>query len=226
MFVPAHFRSAERTRHLEVMRSFPLAVLVTGVGAVPDASHVPTIVWSDAGGPPDGAANGPAAGLVLRGHMNRANPQWKSLPAAGQALLVFCGPQGYVSPIWYGFTPAAPTWNFVVVHARGRVRQLSGAEETMDVIRSTVAEYEALAGTGWNMSMSIRYFHRIVGGVGAFEVLVDDIQGMFKLSQDQAPDTRQQVARRFSVSEVGLHRELAQAMLTIAPPESGEKCVR
>jgi transcriptional regulator len=202
MYVPPQHQSPDSARHLEIMRSYPLATLITGTDGVPEASHVPTIVWSQAD---DG-------GIVVRGHMNRANPQWKRLATTEQALLVFAGPHGYVSPVWYQVTPAAPTWDFVAVHARGTIRTLACPEETLAVIRATVSAYEALAGTQWDMTDSIGYFRQIMPAAGAFEVVVHDIQAMFKLSQEQRPEIQQEVACRFASTGLSMHFDLAEAI--------------
>ncbi len=63
------------------------------------------------------------AGTVLRAHLGRANDQVAELRHGGPALVIFQGPQAYVSPSWYATKQqhgkVVPTWNYVVVQARG-----------------------------------------------------------------------------------------------------------
>ncbi|MFX8339436.1 FMN-binding negative transcriptional regulator, partial [Acinetobacter baumannii] len=79
------------------------------------ASHIPMLI--EPGGGPHG---------TLIGHVARANPQWRSPPGAVEALAIFTGPHGYVTPSWYPGKAetgkVVPTWNYVAVHAYGPVR--------------------------------------------------------------------------------------------------------
>ena len=63
---------------------------------------------------------------MLRAHVARANPLWREARDDVEALVVFQGPQGYVSPGWYPSKAehgkVVPTWNYVMVQARGRLR--------------------------------------------------------------------------------------------------------
>ncbi len=54
-------------------------------------------------------------------HMLRSNPVARS---PGPALLAVSGPDGYISPDWYGAPELVPTWNYVAVHLRGTLRIL------------------------------------------------------------------------------------------------------
>src|SRR5262249_38661771 len=70
------------------------------------------------------AAAGPKG--TLRGHLARANPQWTRYSHEPGALVVFRGPQHYVSPNWYPSKQehgkVVPTWNYIIVEAHGRLR--------------------------------------------------------------------------------------------------------
>jgi transcriptional regulator len=151
-------------------------------------------------------------GAVLLGHMNRANPHWAALAEGGTSLLTFTGPHAYVSPTVYGVTPAAPTWNFTSVHARGTIERIESSEETLEVVKATVRAFEERFGAEWDMSESISYFRQILPGVGGFRFTVTGTDGMFKLSQEQAPEIRCRVQRSFTGRECSRHRETAALM--------------
>ncbi|MDR6315949.1 transcriptional regulator [Actinoplanes couchii] len=154
------------------------------------------------------------AGITLLTHMNRKNPLWASLRDGVRVLVIFQGPRGYVSPTVYGVSPAAPTWNFTVVHAHGVVRLIEAGEPTLRVVKHTVQVLERRFGAGWDMTGSIGYFERIVPAVGALEIHVDAVESMFKLSQDQPAELQAKVAAAFAGSGRGTHRELAEQMYT------------
>ncbi|MFC6094871.1 FMN-binding negative transcriptional regulator [Saccharothrix lopnurensis] len=217
MYVPTTYRPPEPGWVLDVVRSHPLALLVSGGGGdeVPFATHLPAIPADQ-----DGPADGSLVGRTVLGHLNRENPHWSALTDGGRALLVFTGPGSYVSPTVYGVTPAAPTWDFVSVHVRGTVRLVRDRDATLDVVRRTVAFCEERFGDGWQDRDSVGYFDRILPGVGAFELVVEAVDGMFKLSQEQSPALRERVLDAFERGPTTQRRELARLMRGL--PESGE----
>lgn len=185
MYVPPMYRPADPSWVPALIRENPLATLVTVHDGAPVASNVPVILRPEPG--PDGP-------MTLVGHMNRMNPQWTALGDGCPALVIFNGPHSYVSPAYYGFTPAAPTWNFCVVQATGPLTPVPAGGPTLAIITTTVEALERQFGAGWRMDESLGYFHDLLPGVGAFSVRVDRVDAMYKLSQEQEPCIRQQVA--------------------------------
>lgn len=197
MFVPKEYRPSDPRWARETVRRHPLAMLVTNGEHGPLATHLPVI---PAGALDDGTGETGLVGVELLGHMNRMNPHWTTLRDGMSALLVFQGPNGYVTPTVYRTTPAAPTWNFTAVHLRGSLNPIATREETLRVVMATVEAYERDHGSGWDMTGSIAYFERIVPGVGAFRFQVTSADAMFKLSQDKPEPIREAVAEAFSAS--------------------------
>ncbi|HEV2301211.1 MAG TPA: FMN-binding negative transcriptional regulator, partial [Stellaceae bacterium] len=110
VYLPAAFTETDRdvlAAHIE-RHEFALVVIAGAAGLV--ASHVPILLDRDGGD------------WRLSGHLARPNPQVAAFAAGGEALVIFSGPHGYVSPRWYEAGPAVPTWNYVDVHAYGSVR--------------------------------------------------------------------------------------------------------
>lgn len=206
MFVPHDYRPPDPTWVTNLVIGNPLAILATSVPeSSPAATHVATI--------PEGEPR--HAGLVgssILGHMNRLNPHWDQIQHGGPALLIFHGPNSYVSPTIYRISPAAPTWNFTAVHVRGLLTLIHDREETLSVVMRTVAALERSHGTGWDMSGSLDYFRQIVTGVGAFRLVVEKVDGMFKLSQEQQPEICQRVIDAFAAADHSDQRCLAELM--------------
>lgn len=221
MFVPRQYNVDDDAWPVEIMRTNPLALLVTGADPVPWATHLPVIVPSGPEIPAAARAGGSLAGCTLLGHMNRANPHWQALTPGARSLLIFGGPHGYVSPTVYATTPAAPTWNFTAVHVHGTVHPISDFEETLAVVRATVAMFEGAFGADWDATGSVDYFRQILPGVGAFAYRIDRVDAMFKLSQEQEPEIRRRVARSFAESPTGTHRELADLMSRVCVGRNG-----
>lgn len=206
MFVPEIYRSPDPAWLTELVRAYPLATLVTTGPDGPLATHLPIVFAADVEGT---EAPETLDGATLYGHLNRANPHWAALEGGTGALLIFHGPDGYVSPSVYRTTPAAPTWDFTAVHVRGALVPVARAAPTMRIVRATARVFEERFGAGWDQTASLGYFGTLLPGVGAFELTVTAAEGMFKLSQEQPPEVRGRVAAAFAHSDQGLHRRLA-----------------
>jgi predicted FMN-binding regulatory protein PaiB len=209
VYVPDIYQPPEPAWNSDLIRRFPLAVLLTSGPERPFATHLPAILADDFDGAPVPAG---LAGGQIYGHLNRRNPHWAALVSGSPATLIFTGPHGYVSPAVYEFTPAAPTWNFTAVHVHGILRRIETQEDTMRVVSATARTLEARLGAGWDMNGSTGYFQTLLPGVGAFVLDIQSVDGMFKMSQEQKPAVRHRVSGAFSKSPRGLHRELAGLM--------------
>lgn len=121
MYIPEHFKEASLERIAALIGGNSFGVLITAPDGVPFVSHFPFIF-----------DRGVASKGKLLCHMARANPQWRHFLSGGEVLAVFQGPHAYVSPSWYS-SPGVPTWNYAVVHARGKTR-LIGSESELEVL--------------------------------------------------------------------------------------------
>lgn len=209
MFVPADYRAPDPAWALDLVRRHPLALLVTTGAEGPLATHLPAIPVVES--LRDGTGETGLVGTSFLGHLNRLNPHWAALHDGTQALLVFHGPEAYVSPLMYETSPAAPTWNFTSVHLHGRVERIDDAHK-MAVLRSTVAAYERDHGGGWDPASSLGYFNQLAPGVGAFRFAVTAAEGMFKLSQDKPDAVRQKVIDALAGDPSGRARDVAETM--------------
>ena len=123
MYLPRHFAEDDTAVLHRLMGRYDVALLVTTVDGAPFASHLPLLVEPGAG--PNG---------TLKGHMSRANPQWRGFAGGGEALAVFQGPHAYVSPSWYAGESVVPTWNYTAVHAYGTPRAIVDHHATLAIL--------------------------------------------------------------------------------------------
>lgn len=219
MFVPGHYRAPDASWSWQVVLANPLALLITSGGEreAPGATHLP-VIPAVATAAEDGVD---LAGSTLLGHMNRTNPHWAALGTETPATIVFSGPHGYVSPAVYGTTPAAPTWNFTAVHVHGTLSRITGEEETLEVVKSTVRVFEERFGDRWDMTDSLDHFRRILPGVGAFRLEVHRADGMFKLGQDLRPELRNRVRDAFAKRTDGSYSGVACLMADLDSAKVG-----
>jgi transcriptional regulator len=206
MFVPRQYRARDETWHRRIIDGHPLATLVTNGEFEPYATRLPALI---APGQPQSS---PLVGIEFVGHMNRANPHWKSLADGTRARLMFDGPGGFVTPAAYHTDPAAPTWNFAAVHVCGRLRLVRDLEETLRIVRWTAASLEQRFGEAWDQTSSLGYFRQIVPGVGAFRLVAASVQAMFKLSQEKSTEVQESVIKRYEADGSGTYWPLARLM--------------
>jgi transcriptional regulator len=161
------------------------------------ASHVPVLL-----------EDGP--GLSVVGHLGRPDDVLHALGTA-EVLLVVAGEHGYVSPGWYGFTPALPTWNYVVAHLYGVPEVLDG-EETYRVLSDTVDRYEAVRSDPVSLPPIADHAHRVARGAVGFRLRVTRVQAKAKLSQDKPPEVVERVIAALEADPVYANPALAARM--------------
>lgn len=219
MHTPRHFRPDSPEREGRLVRENPFGLVISGGAGVagsaaPVATHVPMLRRPGPDGPPADAE--PLLGSSIVGHLAKVNAQGEALRAAGSALVVFLGPDGYVSPVSYdGDRPSVPTWNYAAVHLSGPVRVVDDPDEALAIIRASIDATEAYAGTGWDPTPSLGYVDKLLAAITAFEIAVDDVRSTFKLSQNKPVETQRRVHAAFADSTHGRDRELATLMADV-----------
>ncbi len=182
MYVPAHF-AEDRTPVLhDAIRAFGLATLVTTTADGLIASHVPLLLDPDRG----------EFGTLI-GHFARPNPQAKG--AIGEALAIFLGPEGYVTPSYY---PAkrehgkvVPTWNYAAVHAYGPLRFIDDKTELLDLVTRLTDHHESLRAAPWAVADApADFIQGMLNGIVGFELTIARLQGKWKMSQNRPPADR------------------------------------
>lgn len=162
------------------------SLVVTGQEGL-QAAHVPCLL------DPDQDEGGDAPELVVLGHTARADPISVQLDRGREALLIFQGPNGYVSPDWYGMGTFVPTWNFTAVHVHGVPEVLEG-DEGFAVLERTVEHFEAARDEPWRLAdEAMTYARRIASGTVPFRLRAARIEAKAKLSQDKPREIQDRV---------------------------------
>lgn len=219
MYVPPSFVVQDRQQLAQFIAEHSFATVVTHLNGLPVASHVPLLYQPSQ---PDSSDWG-----TLVGHLARPNPQWHAAAsgeAAGNsgeapansgeipALAIFHGPHAYISPTWYAEPNTVPTWNYVAVHATGRLRLIDDTLRLLDLLRQTVDSYEASQPTPWRLEKQDQHFiEKLAGGIVGFEIAIDSLEGKWKLNQNHSAARRQRVIEALERS--GRHEEQQIARL-------------
>ncbi len=186
MYRPAHFDEPRLDVLHALMRAHPLALLITGDEGRLVANHVPFVLVDD-------GDRG-----TLRAHIAKANDQVEPLRAGGEALVVFQGPQSYVSPSWYPSKAVhgkvVPTWNYVVVQAKGRSRVIDDAAWVHAQIELLTASQEGRRPKPWHVDDAPSDFvaaqMRAIIGI---EIPIATLEGKWKVSQNRPEADRRGV---------------------------------
>lgn len=199
MYSPEPFREQRLDRLLEVANRYPFGLLISTVDHEPVVSHLPMLLEA-----------GPGS-LVVIGHMARANPHAEILRSGGRALVVFSGPHGYVSPYWYE-TPGVPTWNYITVHLKGRVRVVDETGEVRGLIERMIERFESGTEAEQRRQELVGRFQHLLTQITGFAVDVEQMEGKFKLSQNRPLVDQRRVAGALRSSARAMDHELAQWM--------------
>jgi transcriptional regulator len=188
----------------KLMEEQPFASLITVGSSGLFASHIPMVLEQ----------NG-AMGR-LKGHLSRANTQWRDYTPSVQALAIFSGPQHYISPTWYPEKQetgkVVPTWNYVVVHAYGYLKVIEDPDWLMAHLQSLVNIHEANSPVPWKVGDApADYIASQVKGIVGLEMAIERIEGKWKVSQNRSEQDRRGVAR--GLAELNTAESLAMKAL-------------
>ena len=183
MYLPRHFEHGEGADLRRLIAAYPLATLVHQTESGADANHIP-MRWRE-----DDERS------LLVGHVARGNRLWREADGQ-QVLAIFHGPQAYVSPQWYPSKRvdgrAVPTWNYAVVHVRGRLRAIEDADWLYAFLDELSAAHETFQPRPWRINEApADYLQKQLRAIVGIELTVEQIVGKYKLHQNH-PDANWQ----------------------------------
>lgn len=188
MYQPAHHREDRLEIQHALIRAHPFGALVTlGEGGLV-ANHIPFVL--DAAASPLG---------ILRAHVARANGQWRDFKPDVGALIIFQGPQSYITPSWYPTKhetgKAVPTWNYAVVHAYGAMRAIEDESWLRRQIEALTLAHEGGRAEPWAVADAPgAYIDATIKGIVGLEIEIARIEGKWKVSQNRPAADRHGVA--------------------------------
>ena len=187
MYQPAHFREDRLDVQHDLIRHRPLGLLVTAATGGLMANPIPFVLDATA------SERG-----TLRAHLSRANPQVHELASAPECLIIFQGPQDYITPSWYATKretgKVVPTWNYATVHAWGRPRVIEDAGWVLQHLHELTQHQEQTRSTPWKVDDAPDAFIAAqLKGIVGIEIVIDRIEGKWKVSQNRSEQDRRGV---------------------------------
>lgn len=202
MYIPKHFSENDLTTLHAFMKQYPLALIVTNQDGAPVGNHLPVIL-------------DPTEGLygTLIGHMARSNPQWRTFDGSQDALVVFQGPQSYVTPIWYEHPYRnVPTWNYTAIHAYGKPTLIDDPKVLLHILAAQTSEFEAPFENPWLFDDENEHIQSLLRGTMGFKITITRLEGKFKLSQNCTLTDQERVIAALGESDDAESRSVAELM--------------
>ena len=195
MYEQAQFKIEDRDKLFGVVRANPLGLLITAGAGGLMANAIPFILKQRGEDAP-----------LLEAHLARANPQWKEIAAGADALVVFQGVEQYVTPSWYPTKQehgkVVPTWNYVIVQARGPARTIEDGQWLRAHVAELSDRHEADRQAPWSVDDAPDGFIAALSrGIVGVVMEARQLDGKFKLSQNRGEADRRGVAEGLAQTE-------------------------
>jgi transcriptional regulator len=177
MYAPKHFAQTDPALLRDAIRRFGPGELITYGSDGIEASLIPMLISDDAG--------------TISGHQAKANRQWSRADTSVPALVIWQGADGFVSPNFYPSKledgKVVPTWNYLVVQARGTITFHHEREWKRSQVTALTDWHEAGSTVPWSVDDAPEdYIDGMLSAIVGFEIGVTSIEGKWKLSQNRS----------------------------------------
>lgn len=179
MYIRKQHQLTDREAIFSLIETHALGAWVCQVDGVLEANHIPFFLDRSQG----------ASGTLI-GHVSRANPVWRALGQGLPSVVLFQGPQRYITPNWYPgkaeHGKVVPTWNYVVAHAHGVARVRQEREWLLDMLGRLTVVHESGQPLPWTLGEApTDYIDKMLTAIVGIEIPIDRLVGKCKASQDE-----------------------------------------
>lgn len=198
MYIPKQYRM-NQDEAVQMMKSYPFALMVTVDGTRPLATHIPLEIREEEGK------------IYASGHIAYGNMQKKTLDNNRDVLLIFQGPHAYISSSWYEIDEV-PTWDYLAVHAYGTARVING-DELKSALDTMLKRYESHRDNGrlWD-TFDPELLESEMKGIVGFDIEITSIQGAAKMSQNRSDSDYKSIVAELEKSNEHGEKQVAQWM--------------
>lgn len=184
MHVPKHNEETSLSVLHALVRARPLGAWVTQGDEELIANHIPFLLDDSRG----------EYGTLV-GHVARANRVWRSFSTTVHSVVIFQGPESYITPSWYpskhAHGKAVPTWNYAVVHAHGLPRAIEDHDWLRRHVTQLVDAHEREQALPWKVSDAPQdYTERLMDAIVGIEIPIAKLVGKWKVSQNRPEPDR------------------------------------
>lgn len=180
MYKLPYFTEEDEEKVFDFMNKNSFAIITGHDGSFPVATHVPLEIKKEEGQ------------IILTGHMMKNTDHQKAFLQNENVLVIFSGPHCYVSASWYTKKDVASTWNYIDVHAKGKIK-FKDEHGTKEIIGNITNKYEGKESEAAFHNLSNEYVDRLVKAIIGFTIEVSSVENVFKLSQNHEVETRDSI---------------------------------
>jgi transcriptional regulator len=203
VYIPPSFAEHDVAVMHDFIDAHPLGALVTSASTGLFATHLPLVL-----------DRGRGARGALEGHLARANPHHDFFADGTEALVIFTGADAYVTPSMYPSKQrhgkVVPTWNYVAVHAHGRIRVVREPDRLRAHLERLTARHEAAQPRPWSIDDApAGYVDALLGAIIGIDIEIDRLDGKWKMSQNRPAEDIEGVVRGLAASADPAERDVA-----------------
>jgi len=208
LHIPKKFRQEDTNKLIALIKDFPFATLIGSNESGAQVMHLPLLIKNE-----DGQS------YSLNGHIAKVNPFWQQIKQGDKVVAVFHGPNCYISPNHYPTKlehgKAVPTWNYVVVHAEGNIKFHHDKEWLYTHIDELSQQHEQKSEKPWSINDAPEdYIQKMLPAIVGIEISINNIEGQWKLSQNQPAKNQQGVIQGLMDTENPNAQAIAKMMIT------------
>ncbi|MEH7119456.1 FMN-binding negative transcriptional regulator [Neobacillus vireti] len=172
MYIPNYFKVTNVDEIWDFVQKNSFGTIVTTEQGKPIATHLPLRLMKK------------GDDYYITGHMAYGNPQWRSFETCEEVLIMFQGPNAYISSSWYSHENV-PTWNYQAIHMYGKASILE-KDELIEELTQMLEKYEETRENPvlWD-KLSPQLLESQLKGIVGFKIMVGEIQAAYKLSQNR-----------------------------------------
>lgn len=215
MYLPVHFEETRPEVLHQLVHDHPLGLLITQGDSGLQANPIPFLLDADPAGGPG----------ILLAHVARANPLWREARGDVDSLVVFQGPQAYISPALYPSKAATgkvvPTWNYVMVQARGRLRVVDDTGWLRTLVNRLTTRHEAGRAAPWQVGDApADYIEAMLRAIVGIEIRLGALTGKWKVSQNRTAADRAGLAQGLAL-QARQGADMQAAAIAALVPQDG-----
>ena len=213
MYLSKFHRLPDPEAAFALIAARPLGAWVCQINGALVANHIPFLL---------APGNGPEGSLI--GHVSRANPVWRGLGSGTDSVVMFQGPQAYITPGWYPTKAehgkVVPTWNYQVTHVHGVARAIDDPAWLLSMLTRLTTAQEADRPVPWAVSDApTDYLEKMLRGIVGIEIGIQRVEGKLKASQDEAQPDRLGTVTGLRARSGEDARAMAELVHRALPPE-------
>lgn len=200
MYIPDIYKNENQEEIIAFLEKNSFGILVNQTNGKLWATHIPLELDTNKNGK-----------QILFGHLSKENPQWKEFLDNDKVLAIFSGPHGYISSSWYDHENV-PTWNYIAVHVYGNIKIIEG-EAVIESLKKLVDKYEKKSKNPVRIEDLSKKTMRQSSGIVAFEIEIEEIQAVHKLSQNRDDKNHNNIVSELKKSKNAQDTAIADEML-------------